>query len=104
VSGPPVVIAGVPFAITIEGLLGSAVDPQFSDTFGFSTSDPYAAPYLPGVTTFTPSDGGIKQFAITLISAGPQTITITDLTRGHTRRIVLTIFVDPGDPAGFGVG
>ena len=68
----------------------------FSDTIRFSTSDPYAAGLLPGDTTFTTSNKGIRQFAITLISAGPQTITITDLTRGGVKRVVLTFEVSAG--------
>jgi uncharacterized repeat protein (TIGR03803 family) len=101
VLGPSSVVAGVPFTITVEGLAGSTVDPQFSDTIGFSTSDPYAASFLPGNTTLTTSDKGIRQFTLTLISGGPQTITITDLTRGHGKRVVLTFEVS-GSGGGFG--
>jgi uncharacterized repeat protein (TIGR03803 family) len=98
---PLSVTAGVPFLITVEGLAGSAVDRQFSDTIRFGTSDPYAGGLLPGDTTFTASDRGIRQFAITFISAGPQTITITDLTRGQVKRVVLTFDVS-ANGGGFG--
>jgi uncharacterized repeat protein (TIGR03803 family) len=103
VIGPAAVVAGVPFTITVEGLAGSVVDPQFSDTVGFSTSDPYAAGYLPGNTRFTKSDGGRLQVTITLISGGTQKITVTDLTRGHVKHAVLTVLV-AAEGNGFGMG
>jgi uncharacterized repeat protein (TIGR03803 family) len=100
-SGPLSVVAGTPFTITVKALTGSVVDTQFVDTVGFSTSDPYGGPYLPGNTAFTKSDKGSKQFTITLITAGTQTVTITDLTRGSVKPAVLTVQVDPGGPIGF---
>jgi hypothetical protein len=41
--------------------------------------------------------------SITLITAGTQTVTITDLTRGSVIAVVLTIQVDLGQPVGFRV-
>jgi uncharacterized repeat protein (TIGR03803 family) len=103
VSGPASVVAGTAFTITVKALAGSVVDTQFTDTVGFSSSDPYAGPYLPGNTAFTKSDKGSKQFTITLILAGTETVTVTDLTRGSVKPAVLTVQVDPGDPIGFSV-
>jgi phosphoglycolate phosphatase-like HAD superfamily hydrolase len=95
VSGPSSVAAGKSFTITVAGLTGSVIDPHFSDTVGFSTSDSSAGPYLPGNTTFTTSNRGSRQFTITLFRAGWQTITITDLTHGYVKQAVLTVLVSP---------
>jgi hypothetical protein len=104
-SGPSSVVAGTPFTITVKALAGSVLDTQFPDTVGFSSSDPFAGPGdLPANTTFTKSDKGSRQFTITLITAGTQTITISDLTRGSVAPFVLTLPVGPGDVTGFGVG
>jgi hypothetical protein len=78
-TAPATITAGTPFDVTVK-----AVDPFGQTAFGytgivhFSSTDGQAA--LPGDYTFTLSDAGMRTFsnAVTLKTAGSQTITATD--------------------------
>jgi Ca2+-binding RTX toxin-like protein len=98
-SGPKTAVAGQSFTITALALAGRKIDTQFPDTVRFSTSDSQAQAGLPGPTPFATADQGSKQFTITLFTAGRQTVTITDVTRG---RITKAVFVIQVSPTGFG--
>jgi hypothetical protein len=80
VTAPPgPVMAGQPFSVTVSAL-GAAgqADASYLGTIHFTSTDPRAP--LPAAYTFQAGDGGTKSFAITLKTAGPQTIAVTDLT------------------------
>ena len=69
---PSTLVAGVPVTVTIRYL-----DPFGNPAIGpvqFGSNDPLAI--LPVGATFTPADGGVKQFTITLQSTGQRTVTI----------------------------
>ncbi len=83
VTAPASVVAGVPFDVTVV-----AVDPYgntdtgYTGTVTFTTSDPNPGVVLPADYTFQASDQGMMTFTAgaTLLTAGPQTITVTDTT------------------------
>jgi hypothetical protein len=69
-----------PFKVTARDSTGN-VDTGFSDQVSVTTSDPNAiivtTPYT--FTTGTGADNGVHTFTVTLKSAGPQTVTVTDV-------------------------
>ena len=88
VSAPASVTAGSPFSVTV-----SAED-QFNNlattyrgTVHFTTTDAGAGVVLPADYTFTSGDNGTHTFTnlVSLVTAGPQTVTVTDTTHqlGH---------------------
>ncbi len=72
---------------------------NYNSTVQFSSSDPLAG--LPGPSTFQPGpppgDNGLKIFNVTLNTAGPQVITVTDTTPFATTGTSSIIRVDPAD-------
>jgi len=76
---PAAVTAGVPGAISV-----SALDPfgnvatTYSGTVSFSSTDGQAV--FPAPTAFTATDAGSRPFAVTLKTAGTQSIQVTDGT------------------------
>ena len=83
VRAPASVTAGSPFSVTV-----SAED-QFNNlsttyrgTVHFTTTDAGSGVVLPADYTFTSGDNGTHTFTnlVTLITAGPQTVTVTDTT------------------------
>lgn len=72
------VTAGSAFLVTVTArdAFGGFV-PTYGGTVHFTSSDGSAA--LPADYTFTPGDGGTYTFAVTLATAGSQTITVTDI-------------------------
>ncbi len=77
-SVPSSETAGTPFALTLTAYDAYGnVAAGFSDTLDLSSSDPQAV-LEPSSHTFNPSDAGSFTFAITLETAGSQTITFTD--------------------------
>jgi hypothetical protein len=84
VSAPGNTYPGAPFSVTVtaEDASNSAV-PNYTGTVQFSTSDPGSGVALPANYTFTSGtsgDNGSHTFAnaVTLITAGNQTVTATD--------------------------
>src|SRR5205807_6562861 len=94
------VTAGSSFQITV-----TALDSQNNPASGyaglvhFTTTDNGAA--LPGDYQFTITDAGTHSFAVTLIQAGSQTITVTDLAVGINGGVTLT--VNPAAANHFGI-
>jgi hypothetical protein len=69
-------VAGTPFSFTVTAQDSSGnVDPTYSGSVHFATSDPGPGVALPADGTLT---GGQGTFSATLIHSGPQAITATD--------------------------
>jgi len=77
VVAPSIVAQGKPFQLTVvaEDTEYNAAD-TYTGTVTFASTDSEAQ--LPGVYAFTPADGGIKAFTVTLNALGAQWITVTD--------------------------
>jgi len=74
-------VAGI-LTATIRDTFGN-IDASYRGTVQLSSTDPQAV--LPGPYTFTAADGGTHTFAVTLKTAGTQSITATDpVTAGLT--------------------
>src|SRR5262249_11073212 len=65
------------FTVTERTAFGQTVG-SYRGTVHFSSSDPRA--FLPGSYTFTANDAGSHTLGAVLLTAGPQTITVTDST------------------------
>ena len=76
-SAPSSATAGTSFSLTVtaEDAYGN-VATGYTGTVHFTSSDGQAA--LPADYTFTPGDGGVHTFTVTLKTAGSQTVTATD--------------------------
>ncbi len=84
VSAPASATAGSPFDLTVSAVDGSGnVVPGYTGTVTFASSDSYPAA-LPMSYTFTAADQGTHTFpaAVTLFTAGSQTLTVQDSTTG----------------------
>jgi hypothetical protein len=86
ITGPGTATAGMTFQ--------AAVSAENGDVLTFTSSDPQAV--LPPTGAFNPSS---PQYAITLKTAGPQTVTVRDAA-GHSG--VLSVTVSPGQAAQLG--
>jgi hypothetical protein len=81
VTVPAKTTAGSPFDVTVSVLDASAKPlPGYVGTVHFTSSDSGAGVVLPADYTFVPGDYGVHTFtsAVTLVTAGNQTITVTD--------------------------
>jgi subtilisin family serine protease len=78
IAGPPATeTAGTIQSFTVTALApGGAVDSRYVGTITFSSTDPQAA--LPANYTFSGADAGVHTFAVTLKTAGLQSVTATD--------------------------
>ncbi len=101
VSAPATVTAGSPFSVTV-----SAED-QFNNlsttyrgTVHFTTTDAGSGVVLPADYTFTSGDNGTHTFtnSVTLVTAGPQAVTVTDTTTGSVTGASGTITVTAATP------
>jgi hypothetical protein len=80
---PSVVTAGSAGSFTVTALnADGTTDTSYTGTVRFSSSAVDAG--LPAVYTFTAADGGVHPFSATLITAGTQSITVTDVIFGTT--------------------
>jgi sugar lactone lactonase YvrE len=81
ITAPTTTVAGASFDVTIAALdfYGNA-DPNYTDTVAFTSTDSASGVVLPANYTFTAADNGTHTFSggVTLLSAGPGTITVTD--------------------------
>jgi hypothetical protein len=87
-AGP--VTAGVPFQVTVtaQDANGNVIT-DYTGTVSFSSSDQKAS--LPASYTFTAGDQGSHSFAVTLASAGSQTITATDSSGTISAQATVTV-------------
>jgi hypothetical protein len=101
VSAPASVAPGAPFSVTV-----SAED-QFNNlattyrgTVHFTATDLGAGVVLPADYTFTAGDNGTHTFTnlVTLVTAGPQTVTATDTTTSSVNGTSGTITVSAATP------
>ncbi len=80
-SAPGSVFSGTPFnlSLTVQSSTGATLSPPYTGTVEFASSD--SAAVLPANYTFTTSDANTHTFSnvATLKTAGPQTITVTDI-------------------------
>ena len=96
VSAPAAEVAGVPISVTVtaESTFGN-VATNYSGTVHFATSDPAGNPVmLPANYSFTAADAGLHVFTsgVKLITAGLQTITVTDsATSGISGSVPVTV-------------
>lgn len=95
ISGfPSLTTPGIPaaFSVTLKDAFGN-VATNFTGTVAFSTSDPQAV--LPGVYTFTASDGGVHTFSAALATPGTQSITVAVQNGGVQGTLANLSVVDP---------
>jgi hypothetical protein len=96
---PSSVVSGTPFNVTVVAVDAYGnTDTNYAGTVHFTTSDPGPGVVLPPDYTFQPSDAGKVTFpgGVTLITAGSQTITVTDTVTGITGSA--TVMVMPPGP------
>jgi len=83
VAAVPTAVAGTSFSITVTAVDSTAnTVPSYTGTIQFTTSDTGAGVTLPANYTFTAADSGVHTFPNggTLVTAGIQTVTVTDAT------------------------
>ena len=81
-------VAGTVDAVTVTALDrfgNTAVD--YTGTVAFGSSDTRAT--LPGNTTFTGADQGVRTVNVTMITAGPQSLSATDTANNGITRILM---------------
>ena len=87
VTAPANVTAGSPFSVTVsaEDQFDNLVT-TYGGTVHFPTADAGSGVVLPADYTFTSGDNGTHTFTnlVTLVTAGPQTVTVTDTTSSVT--------------------
>lgn len=92
-DAPPNRTASLKFQITVTARDASGnVDTGYTGIIHFSSSDLLAT--LPANYTFTSGDSGVHTFEIVLLTAGSQTLTVTDTTSASVSGTV-TVMVDP---------
>jgi hypothetical protein len=91
---PSNAVSGTPFDVTIIAVdaYGNTAT-GYTGTIHFTTSDNDPGVVLPPDYTFQPGDAGMVTFSggVTLITAGDQTITVTDVSSGITGSTVVTL-------------
>jgi hypothetical protein len=96
-TAPATVSAGMPFDVILTALdpYGNT-DTNYQGTLAFSTSDAGPGVMVPAPYTFTIGNGGdngLHDFAaqVTLLTAGTQTLTVTDMVSGITVSATVTV-------------
>lgn len=106
VTAPVVVTPGTAFTVTVQALdANNQVDPAYTGTVHFTSSDVAPGVVLPADYTFTAQDAGVHTFTlgVTLQTLGNQTVTATD-TSNSTVTGTANVQVASQLPAGsFGV-
>jgi FG-GAP-like repeat len=88
------------FTVTARDALGGTLT-NYSGKVHFTSSDPQAG--LPADYTFTTADRGVHTFSATLKTAGPQSLTVTDLTTASATGSQAGITVNPAAASRFTV-
>ena len=104
VMAPASVAAGMAFDITVLAMdpYGN-VDTQYRGTIHFTSTDSGPGVVLPADYTFRPGDAGMVTFTggVTLMTAGAQTITVTDVDTGLlTGSATVTVSSGPAPSSG----
>ncbi len=100
VTAPAAVVAGDPTtSVTVTALdaFGNAT-PSYVGTVHFTSTDVQAG--LPANYTFVAAEGGVHTFAVTLRTAGTQTVTATDTLNANASGNTAPIAVTPGAAVG----
>src|SRR5206468_12039317 len=85
VTAPATTTAGVPFSLSFPTRRSSDLTVTgYTGTVRFTTSDKGSGVVLPADYTFTVADAGVHTFTngVTLVTAGGQTVTVTDTANG----------------------
>jgi methionine-rich copper-binding protein CopC len=94
VVAPDSAVSGTPFDVSVLAVdaFGN-VDTHYAGTIRFSSSDGDPGVVLPADYQFVAEDGGTHRFpaGVTLVTAGEQTLTVTDLDTGITGSVVVTL-------------
>jgi parallel beta-helix repeat protein len=100
VSAAATTVAGSAFNVTVQALddFGNLVS-GYTGTVHFTSSDGQAI--LPDDYTFTAADGGTHTFSATLLTAGTQSITVTDTTTAGVTGTDGSITVNPAAASRF---
>ena len=94
ITGPSSVTAGTAGTYTISVLNpDGSTDTGYTGTVQFSSSDPNAV--LPADYTFTAADQGVHTFNVTLVTAGSQSITATDINNASMTGLDSNVAVSP---------
>jgi hypothetical protein len=97
VTAPSTAVSGTPFEVSITALDASGnIDTNYQGTVTFSTTDADSAVVLPAGYTFTAGNGGdngVHAFpgGVTLVTAGDQTLTITDTVSGMSGGFTISV-------------
>jgi hypothetical protein len=90
-----IVTAGTPFPMTVTALdSNNQVASGYQGTVHFSSSDVQAG--LPADYTFTTADAGVHTFAITLKTAGTQSLSLVDVHNSNLGFYIGNLTVNPG--------
>jgi hypothetical protein len=87
-------LSGTPFDVTILAVDAYGnIDTNYAGTITFTSSDTNPNVVLPPDYTFQPGDAGQVTFSAgaTLITPGPQTLTVTDVNSGITGSTTVTV-------------
>ncbi len=94
VSGPLFVAAGQAFAFTVTATDARGYRARnYTGVVHFTNSDPRAT--LPADYTFNRTDQGEHTFTAALRTAGPQTVTVTDVASGIAGTLATTVIPGP---------
>jgi autotransporter-associated beta strand protein len=94
VTAPSLVIAGKTATVTVTALDDQGrVDSRYNGTVSLTSTDPRFVP--PPPYTFTPADMGSHAFRVSLMTAGPQSLSASDLEIAGTSN---SISVQPAAP------
>src|SRR5262249_33817072 len=101
ITATPNAVSGTPFDITLTALgAWGKSDTGYEGTATFTTTDPDSGVALPANYTFTTGVGGdcgVHTFsgAVTLVTLGDQTLTVTDTVSGITGSVTITVGPGP---------
>jgi hypothetical protein len=101
ITAPSTAVPGTPFDVTVTALDPSGnLDANYQGTVTFSTTDTDPGVVLSADYTFTTGDGGdngVHAFAggVILITAGAQTLTVTEKLSGITGSTTVTVGPGP---------
>jgi fibronectin type 3 domain-containing protein len=104
VSAPASATAGTAFNVTVAALdQNNAVVTGYLCTVQFTSSDGGAGVVLPANYAFVAADNGSHTFSVTLVTAGNQTVTVTDTASSGTVTGSATVLVNPAAASHFTV-
>ncbi len=102
VTGPATATAGTALNVTVTALdQNNAIVTGYQCTVHFTSSDSRAGVIMPADYTFAASDNGSHTFSVTLVTAGSQTVTVTDTQSSGTITGSATVVVNPAAASHF---